>query len=724
MKKSPLPVALLVLIASLSLHASDAPRIALPAVRHPGAGQVFYFVMTDRFANGDKSNDTGGHEGGADDHGFDPTRISHYHGGDFRGLTGKLDYIKNLGVTAIWVTPPFKNKPVQSGTAGYHGYWILDFETIDPHLGTDAEFGEFVRQAHAHGLKVYLDIVANHTADVITYSEGKFDYVPKSTAPYRDADGVIFDEHALAYDGSPEREKFPALEVDKSFAYTPVVPAAEAHAKNPAWLNDPRYYHNRGNSVFKDENSLHGDFVGLDDTFTEHPRVVRGFIEIFKNWMTRHGVDGFRIDTVKHVNMEFWQVFGPAIREHARQMGRPDFFQFGEAHDERGDASFLSEYSTTGKLDATLDFGFFKAAREFVSKAEPSGTFAAILGKDDFYTDADSNVHGQTTFIGNHDAGRFSFFVRQDNPKATEAEVLALTKLGHGLLLLSRGQPVIYYGDEQGMVGTGNDMAAREDMFPSQAKGYRELALLGTTRTGTDDKFDQGHPLYRLIATLAKLRAEHPALAGGAMTLRDAGRDDVVAFSRVERAQQVEYVAAFNRSRTERATVKIPTGSGARMTWKTIFNSSGRLASEASSDAEGRMSVTLEPMQFAVWRAEKMWPKRSGSLAVSIALEGVKAGQAVKFETREVDGYTFAVRRELRAESSGGDGLGEVTFVVERLSQPGKFEVLGTDDAPPYRVFWAKPKNWAAGERVRFIATLNDLRGGVVSAASAEILLE
>ncbi len=693
-------------------------------MRHPGAGQLFYFVLTDRFANGDPATDTGGIAGGTEDHGFDPTRISHYHGGDFRGLTGKLDYLRGLGVTAIWVTPPFKNKPVQSGTAAYHGYWILDFENIDPHLGTEAEFAEFVRQARARGLKVYLDIIVNHTADVIGYRDGNFDYVPKAVAPYRDAAGVIFDERALAYDGSRAAETFPALSVDKSFAYVPVVPAAEASAKNPAWLNDPRYYHNRGNSTFRDENSLHGDFVGLDDTFTEHPRVVQGFIEIFRDWMTRHGVDGFRIDTVKHANIEFWQAFGPAIREHARQIGRPDFFQFGEVSDERRDVAFLSEYSTTGKLDATLDFGFFVGARHFISKAEPAREFAALLHQDDYYTDADSNVHGQTTFIGNHDAGRFAYFVRQDNPQASDADVLALTQLGHALLLLSRGQPVLYYGDEQGMVGAGNDMAAREDMFPSQAKGYRELTLLGTKRTGADDKFDPQHPLYRMIAKLAALRAQQPALTHGAMILRETGRDDVFAFSRVERVETVELLAAFNRSKTERATVTIPTGQSEGTRWQMLFSTSGgEMPPPLTSTRAGELTLTLEPMQAVLWRAEAKWPQASAAKKVNVTFEGAEAKAPVAFTTREVDGYRFPVRRELRAEV-GGDGLGEVTFVIERLSQPGKFEILGTDDAPPYRLFWAKPKSWAAHERVRFIATHDDLRGGVVSAASEEILLE
>ena len=116
------------LIAGRSRAAGDGPpMVSVPRFIHPGSGQVVYFVLTDRFFNGSPANDTGGIAGGPDASGFDPTRISHFHGGDFVGLTSKLDYIKGIGATAVWITPPFRNKPMQAGSAGYHGYWILDF---------------------------------------------------------------------------------------------------------------------------------------------------------------------------------------------------------------------------------------------------------------------------------------------------------------------------------------------------------------------------------------------------------------------------------------------------------------------------------------------------------------------------------------------------------------------------------------------------------------------
>ncbi|MEI6107647.1 MAG: alpha-amylase family glycosyl hydrolase, partial [Opitutae bacterium] len=120
--------------------AQPAPSVIVPRFTHPGAGQTMYFVLTDRFANGSTANDSGGLVGGPEISGFNPASISGYHGGDFAGMTAKLDYLKKLGVTAVWVTPPFKNKAVQVDGTGYHGYWITDFLQIDPHFGTNEEY--------------------------------------------------------------------------------------------------------------------------------------------------------------------------------------------------------------------------------------------------------------------------------------------------------------------------------------------------------------------------------------------------------------------------------------------------------------------------------------------------------------------------------------------------------------------------------------------------------
>lgn len=725
------------LLTALS-HGADALApanpAAVPRLLHPGAGQTFYFVLTDRFANGRRDNDQGGLSGGPDVTGFDPTRVSHYHGGDFAGLTARLDYLKAMGVTAVWVTPPFKNKPVQAGTASYHGYWITDFLTIDPHLGTDAEYREFIRQAHARGLRVYMDIIVNHTADVIHYTADDYTYRSLATSPYKDAEGRVFDERALAYNGLNDASDFPALSPAASFPFLPRVPVDEAEIKNPAWLNDLRYYHHRGNTTFQGENSVYGDFVGLDDLFTEHPRVVQGMIAIFSHWLRAYGVDGFRIDTAKHVNAEFWQAFMPAIRAEARRLGRPDFLAFGEVAQDPGDPAFLSEFSTAIPIDTTLDFGFFTAARAFVSKGGPSNALADFFDRDDYYTDHDSNVHATTTFLGNHDNGRFGFFLRRDNPNASATELAARVRLGHALLFLARGQPVVYYGDEQGMIGRGgNDMQARESMFASQAPDFATAPLLGTSRMGAEDKFDPQHPFYRTFAQLAALRAAHPALRGGALLPRLTNDSRVLAFSRIERTERVEYLAAFNHSPTESVTVTVPTSQAAGAVFRRLFaletdphSPAGGAAADITAetlaiDAQGRATVTLAPLQAVVWRAET---PLGNAFAPTLTLTLPNGAKPLTFSTRVVDGQVFVSRQEVRANVQGGDGFAEVTFLLERASRPGQQEYLGTDDAAPYRIFWRPPPDLAEDEALTFIAVVNDLRGNTSRAEVKDVRVD
>ncbi len=708
----------LVLFVAVSIRAQTVAPVAMPLLTHPGAGQTIYILMPDRFANGDPANDRGGIAGGPEQHGYDPTRTGYFHGGDLPGVIKHLDYIQGLNVSTIWTTPPFKNNPVQSGSAGYHGYWITDFLNIDTHFGTNADYRELLRQAHERGLRVYLDIVVNHTGDIIKYPGEQYGYIDTKTAPTRDASGQAFDERAAAFNGLNNPAAFPALDARTSFARPPIVPPGLEHAKNPAWLNDPTLYHNRGNSTFAGESATRGDFVGLDDVMTEHPRVVRGFIDVFGQWL-EWGVDGFRIDTMRHVNAAFWQAFNPAMRAKARALGRPDFLQFGEVMNEVGDVAYLSEFSTgTMPADSTTDFGFAAAARKFVSQGGPAAALEDFFLRDDYYTDHDSNVHASVTLLGNYDIGRWGYFLLQDNPGAPLEQIADLVRLGHGLMYFSRGMPVLHYGDEQGMLGAGgNDQQARETMFPTQTPAYRDARLLATTRTGADDKFDVTHPFYRLFAQLGQLRREHAALRTGAMILRPTAEPALFAFSRLDRSERAEYLAVFNASRTATLTVSVPTSQPAGAKLAPLFDS--RAADFAgqetlTSDAHGAARVTLAPLQFALWRAER--PLAAPATAPAIALVTPATGASLSFGSREVDDLIFPSRREIRAEVSHTDGFAEVTFAMTRASRPGQFELLGTDDAPPYRIFWTPPADLAPGEKLEFIATVNDLRGHTAAA--------
>jgi hypothetical protein len=271
--------------------AEAAPIVRAAYLDRAPRDEVIYFVLPDRFANGDLTNDRGGLNGDRLKTGFDPTDKGFYHGGDLAGLTARLDYIQGLGATTIWLGPIFRNKVVQGPpgqeSAGYHGYWITDFTDVDPHFGTRAQLKTFVDAAHARGLKVYLDIVANHTADVIQYRDcpaAGCDYRAKADYPFVRQGGVggpAINDGFLGDQAERQTAENFARLTRPDFAYAPYVPKDEASVKKPAWLNDPIWYHNRGDSRFTGESSTYGDFSGLDDLATENPRVVQGFIDIY-----------------------------------------------------------------------------------------------------------------------------------------------------------------------------------------------------------------------------------------------------------------------------------------------------------------------------------------------------------------------------------------------------------------------------------------------------------
>ena len=657
-----LRAAIFVLVAVLAAAPAHAAH-AQHSLRAPVTDESFYFVMADRFENGSATNDTGGIAGDRLVHGFDPTARGFYNGGDLAGLLQRIDYIRGLRATSIWLTPSFKNKAVQledGPSAGYHGYWITDFTQIDPHLGTNGELRALVDAAHARGMKVYFDIITNHTADVIGYTSGaRQGYRSKDQFPYKDASGSVFDDRDFAGGSS-----FPALDPATSFPYVPVLDPGEQNLKVPSWLNDVTLYHNRGDTTFTGEDSLYGDFFGLDDLFTEQPAVVDGMIEIYKTWIADFGVDGFRIDTMKHVNDEFWQQFGPDVLEFAHDQGKSEFFMFGEVFDTT--KSFTSHFTTADRMQAVLDFPFQAAAQGFASKSRPTDELKSFFKGDDWYTDADSNVYQLPTFLGNHDMGRIGHFVVADNPGAGDAEWVARDRLAHELMYFSRGNPVVYYGDEQGFTGSGGDQFARQTLFASQVPDYLDDDLLGTSATHAQDNFEPDHPLYRKIAELAELTREHPALRNGAQQHRysEAGQG-VYAFSRIDRSEQREYVVALNNAETAQ-TAAIPTYAGKRH-YKGIY---GAGAKWLRSDGQRRLEVAVAPLSAVVYKLAGRIP-------------GSKRAPSIELRTPAPSAAARS-RIEVRADV-GGTSFYEVTFQAK--VGDGPWMPIGTDDNAPYRVF-------------------------------------
>jgi neopullulanase len=547
------------ILAWLALTVSSCVSWAAPDYRaRPPEDEVVYFVLPDRFENGDTQNDRGGLAGDRLTTGFDPTHKGFYHGGDLEGLIARLDYVQGLGATAIWLGPIYKNKPVQGGpgqeTAGYHGYWITDFTSVDPHFGTEADMRAFVDAVHARGMKVYLDIITNHTADVIQYRECvgvPCAYRDKGAYPYSrkgGPDGLPINA-GFAGDTVRSAANF-ALLTRADYAYTPFVPPAEANVKVPAWLNSPIYYHNRGNSDFWGESSLFGDFVGLDDLMTENPRVVQGFIDIFGAWIDRYAIDGFRIDTARHVNPEFWQAFVPAMLNRAKVRGIPNFHIFGEVAAEGVDVAQLARHTRVDKFPSVLDFGFAGAVNKVVAGDEGTSVLARLYQDDGLYEGGTSAALRLPTFTGNHDFGRLAWIIRTARPKATDEEVQQRVMLANAMLFLLRGVPVVYYGDEQGFVGHGIDQDSRQDLFASQVASYNDQPLLGTTTTTAVANFNAQHPLYAQIAGLANLRKQFTALRRGKQIVRAHGKTPgLFAASRIGNDGR-ELVVAFNTSMT------------------------------------------------------------------------------------------------------------------------------------------------------------------------------
>ncbi len=251
------------------------------------------------------------------------------------------------------MAPIFKNQPVQgtgeNASAGYHGYWITDFTQVDPHFGTNQDLKNLISKAHAKGMKVFFDVITNHTADVVDYEEKSYDYLSKGAFPYLTKDGEPFDDADYA-------------KGDRRFrAWTPAPSRVRRSSPPPR-----RTSRSRGGSTTRRCTTTAATPPGpasppptatspaSTTLWTERPEVVDGMEKIYQRWVKDFAIDGFRIDTVKHVDMEFWTQWATALDAYAAKKGRDDFFMFGEVYS--ADTAVTSPYVTQGRLDSTLDF--------------------------------------------------------------------------------------------------------------------------------------------------------------------------------------------------------------------------------------------------------------------------------------------------------------------------------------------------------------------------------
>ena len=604
-----------VLISFMLASTSVAAIPSQPSDKVGLAKELIYFVFPDRYLNGDTSNDNFP--------GYKPSDTAFFHGGDLKGLTGTceagdngLARIKNLGFTAVWVTPlVVQQRPTPNG-AGYHGYWGVDFLNIDPHLGTKADLIAFSQCAKKLGLKLILDVVTNHTGDVIRYKD-------------RDA----------------------------------YIPSDMVNEKNPAWLNDLSNYHNVGdisNCWGEGSCSQLGDFYGLDDIATEKPVVFNGWAEVFGQWIKDYGFSGFRVDTARHVDNEFFKNWSPQINAAAQSVGIDDFTVFGEVWDVN--PINLMNYIRRNKIQTVLDFPFQRSATEFASGYSDAYTIENLFNYDDLYTTATSSASNMVTFLGNHDMGRAGKMIesKRINPAA---ELLPRTLLGHSLMYLTRGIPSVYYGDEVGMTGTGSgsDQLARQDMFSTKVNFWKTEKRIGSSPIGTGNSFDvtDKHPIANHLKALATLRKANPGLANSSMQIRYA-KDYLFVISKKDSEENREYVVAFNNSnKAIKATVTTATSIGG---WKVLM---GKSSFKAIGE---KVSITVPALSTVVLKANKKIDKTD-----------VKVGK-ISSELDFLSGYY-----ETKASITTKDLLSVTFFIRASVDEP--WTSLGTDTNSPYSVF-------------------------------------
>ena len=630
---------------SYSSAADDLTSLARPTVRGGASNSQIYFVMTDRFANADSSNDEAGLSGFSAVTGYDPSDIGYFHGGDLKGLTAKLDYIEGLGFNSIWITPPVKQRYVQGDSAAYHGYWGLDFTTIDPHLGTEEDFKNFVSEAHKRGIKVIVDIVINHTGDIIRYKGDVYSYSDISQYPYKDCNKKKIDINKFI-----GKSNFPKLCAATSFPVAPVIADKYKNAKAPAFLNDITNYHNRGDSTFQGESSTFGDFFGLDDVFTEKPQVVAGWTKVWQDWITKFDIDGYRIDTAKHVNPEFWQTFLPAVLKTAAAAGKSYFPIYGEVWDT--DPNYLAKFVTDYKFPGVLDFAFQAAASKYATYGNGELDLLDLFNQDDLYTTATTSAYGLTTFLDNHDMGRIGMFL-QGNTDATPAQLVERANLANALLIFLRGGATTYYGDEKGMTGTGGDKAARQDMFPTQVIDWQNEVRIGSSPIGTKSAFDFTNPIETNLAALQKLALSNPALRSGTQQLRYAS-DGAFAVSRYAKKQ--EYLVAFNgRDNEAKLNLNVST---ADSKWDVISGKANDVSVSQKS-----LALTIPARSWVVLKANSEFaPTSKLAITLNKPIIDIRTSEQFVALTAAVPGTDFT----------------EVTFAVR---QKGKtWSIVGTSD--------------------------------------------
>ncbi len=529
--------------------------------------QVLYFVVTDRFADGDpRNNDQGAGE-------YQPGNRTRYQGGDLAGLRQRLDYIRGLGATGVWLTPPVANQWLGPGGhySGYHGYWAEHFKQVDAHLGTLDDYRQLSHDLHQRGMVLVQDIVLNHTGDFFWYDKT------------RDAARPTQGWQANA--GTPPTSK---------------------PRQAPFHLNDPRdpaalqagiYHWTPDISDYSQPDQvLNHQMAGLDDLNTDNAAVRRALRDSYGFWLREVGVDGFRVDTAFYVPPRLFDDFlhsrdpaAPGVLQVARSTGRTQFHVFGEGFAidkpfEDKEARRIDTYMRTPQgrplMSGMLNFPLYGALGNTFARGRPTAELAhRITATQRVHRDPARMVN----FIDNHDVDRF---LQGGSEAGLRQALLAMFTLP--------GIPVVYYGTEQGFT------EPRASMF---AAGWG---------SGGRDRFDTGTPLYRLIASLAQLRREHRTLSRGQATvlashqagpgalvwrMQHQGETLLVALNTAQQPMLVDHLAVLPGNR----------GAHARLEplWQLPGQPGQPEAAALTLDARGQTHLQLPPGSGMVWRVAK-----------------------------------------------------------------------------------------------------------------------
>jgi glycosidase len=458
-----------------------------------------YQLLIDRF---DDTKDHPAYDPKNAPRGRDKAEACLFQGGNIKGITRRLDYIKGLGCNAIWISPPFKNRVEYNDSC--HGYAIQDFLAVDPRLGTLEDLQEMVREAHQRGMYVILDIVINHTGNNWAYPDD-------GGRPFK-PDGC----YDFGFWRGRNNEHIP---------HDNVKDLGPDDGVWPVELQNPDAYKRRGEirdlmNAGPDE-AINGDFFSLKDLDLPRPEVMDTIIRIYKYWIAACDFDGFRMDTVGNTEPGAAAAFCNAIREYTRSIGKDNFFIYAEivAGDEK-----LQKYTGrntpidgTGErypvFSACLDFPLYFVLEEvikgFKSPAELRDRYERF---DHFYRDYSQAGQYFVTFVDNHDQMARPFKRFMNGVTDWKQAVLAI-----GYLLCNMGIPCIYYGTEQGFDGGGDsDFYVREAMFGGKWGAFDTTGV---------HFFNPDHPIYQSIARIAKIRSEQPTLRFGREYFRDISGD-------------------------------------------------------------------------------------------------------------------------------------------------------------------------------------------------------